>query len=634
MSLRKLILVVCCVGLALVAGCSFEQKVVAPAAPTASEALPLGADKDGSEALGPPAIAIQGGSGVSQGGVSMVGASSAPVTVAIPEGARVRQVLAYWAGGTQAASGDDQIALNGVSVQGQLIGGPTAFYWWEGPWYFSAYRADVTSLGLIGAGSNTVTVSGLNYTITLADENDGVSLVVIWDDGSPAEISLRDGMDLAFFGFSGALNATVPQTFGFAPATIDRVADLVILAASVGENRPNRIRVFSSAGEQVFDNPMGGLGEDLWDSLTLPVNVPAGDTEIVVELVSTPSTSPLGASMGWVCAALSVPVQAVAPVYYDLAGVVFIDADHDGYQSPSETGLPNVTVLLSPVGGDGGQVAVTGQDGRYAFNAVGGSYTVEVPLAGYPASFNADLAASFTATGLLSRPVVVGPETSFEQFGFVPDTDRILDDISTGALATNGFTRTTWRHFFRCAVHIEHERGDGDDEDDDGDDDDDGDNDGDKGRRRDGRDGGRRDGDGRHPGDGCGCNPDSLLYNADELRALLVTVQTLFLPEPFTFTPGRELEDAYRILNRVFLTDEEKLEQELLVTELNYVVGRGVVDHDALVASLAAWSESLLAWDGTGGLTKAGEKDRASDLRNALTLLEAVNTGGGGGGIE
>lgn len=631
MSLRKLSLMLCCAFLALAAGCSFEQKVTAPPAPPAAETLPLGADKDGSEALGAPSIDIAGGSGISQGGVSMVGVSSAPLTVTVPEGARVRQVLAYWAGGTQAASGDNQIALNGLPVQGQLIGGPTAFYWWEGPWYFSAYRADVTNLGLVGAGANTVTVSGLNYTITLGDENDGVSLVVIWDDGSPAEISLRDGMDLAFFGFSGALNATVPQTFSFAPASVARVADLVILAASVGENRPNRIRVFSSAGEQVFDNPMGGIGEDLWDSLTLPVNIPAGDTEIAVELVSTPSTSPLGASMGWVCAALSVPVPVVTPAYYDLSGVVFIDTDRDGLQGPSETGLANVAVLLSPVGGDGAQVAVTGPDGRYAFNAAGGAYTVEVPLSGYPAAFNGELAASFTATGPLSRALVVGPGTPFEQFGFVPDAAGILEGIATGELTTNGFTRTTWRHFFRCAIHIEREDGHGEGEDDDDDDD----HDGDKGRRHDGRDdGGRRDGHGRHPGDGCGCNPDSLLYNADELRALLVTVQTLFLPEPFTFGPGRELEDAYLILNRVFVTDEQKLEQELLVTELNYIVGRGIVDHDVLVASLAAWSESLLAWDGTGGPAKAGEKDRASDMQTALTLLKAVNTGGGGGGIE
>jgi hypothetical protein len=616
-----------CGGLLIAAGCSLDQDVGTPVTPgRPGPALP-GADKDGSEVLGPPSVPVLGGSGLSQGGACLASVTSAEVVVNVPAGAQVKQVFAYWAGGALAEAGDGQIKLNGIPVQGQLIGGPIDFIWWLGPWYFSAYRADVTDLNLVNAGANTLTVSEFNDTIVPGDKNGGISVVAVWDDGTPADIALRDGMDTAFFGYTGVLEPTEPQVFTFEPASAARVADLVILAASVGDHRPNRVRVTTSAGIQDFDNVLGGTGNDLWDSLSLPVDVPAGETSVTVELVSTYAQATLGATLGWTCAALSVPRQRVEIVRYDAPGVVFIDADLDGIQDPTEPGQPDVTVLLSQPGSETSATAISGPDGRFTFNVPAGTYTMEIPSDGPSGSFNPELAASFTATGALSRVVTVGPETPTEFFGFVPDAAGILDRIRSGDLQTDGYTRTTWRRLFRCAIQNEEDRepegeGGGDDDDDDG---------------PDGRGGSRirdRDGHGGEhpPDDGCNCNPDSLRYNGDELRGLLATVQTLFLSGPFTFTEGRELQEAYRFLSRHYTTDEDKLAQELLVTELNYVAGRGIVAHGALVGALSAWSEALLA--SAPDAAAVPEKSRASDIEAALLLLKAVNTGGGGGGIE
>jgi hypothetical protein len=55
------------------------------------------------------------------------------------------------------------------------------------------------------------------------------------------------------------------------------------------------------------------------------------------------------------------------------------------------------------------------------------------------------------------------------------------------------------------------------------------------------------------------------------------------------------------------------------------------VGQPELVASIAAWSESLLILDATE-VAKSVDKGRATgDLSQVLMILEAVNTGGGGG---
>ena len=620
----------------LVAGCGRDREPAGPG--SSSTTNPIGGpQKDGSEALGAPSIDIAAGSGVSHAGASMIGVSSADLAVDVPEGAVVRQVLLYWAGGTQAAAGDGEVSVNGTAVEGTLIGGPTHFFDWEGPWYFSAYRADITRLGLVQAGQSTLTISDFNFEITLEDENDGVSVVVIWDDGRPADISVRDGLDLAFCGFPGLLNSTEPQVFTFQAAPLERTANLVILAASVGENRPNRIVVNAGSGQTIFENPLGGVGDDLWDSVSLPVVVPAGVGSVSVQVVSTTSWSPLGASLGWVCAALAVP-RGEAPRYV-ARGVVFIDTDHDGWQDPGEPGIPNVQVRMFQPLTEGTWFGTSDAEGRYEFLLPAGAYVMSVPGGAPGAAFNPDLAAYLSPTTPTSRNVAVSPETPMQFFGYVPDPARILGGIDEGVIATDGFTRETWQRFLRCSIH--------DDRDGDGDHDDDGAEPGDQDdytyemRTRlpegtlDTPGTGRLawSGRGHRDDDHCHCDPDSLPFTPEQVRGFLVTVQGLFLPEPFQFTPGREIQEAYDLLRATFTTDEDRVRQELLVTELNYVVGRGIIEHDAVVESIIGWCESLLAWDGIEPPVSA-EKGKLQDLATALIILEAVNTGGGGGGIE
>lgn len=597
--------VVLVAALALLAGCGRELPADAPAGPTPGGPR---ADKDGSEALGPPSIAVATGSGVSHGGVSLVGVTSADLTVSVPQGAAIRQVLAYWAGGTTAAAGDDRIGLNGVEVQGQLIGGPTWFYTFlNEAYHFSAYRADITDLGLVQPGANTLTVSDFSFAASSVDENDGASVVVIWDDGTAAEIALRDGLDLAYFGFAGVLNATVPQTFAVTPAPQDRLAQLVILAASVGSDRPTRVVVTTTAGSQVFEDPLGGPAGAQWDSRELPILVPAGCAEVTVEVVSSPYYAPRGASLGWVAAALSVPATATGDGPWTVSGTVFTDTDRDGLRSAFEPGLGDVVVDLDAVGGALHLSVQADANGFYSFTVPAGAYTVSVDPTLHDATFNNDLLTSFLPTTDLSRAVTVGPNSVGNDFGFEPDIFRLLADLDSGEIPTDGLTQGMWAQIFRCALLAAERSAPLDQE---------------YGRIQ------------VTPiyGDDCGDVLSRLWYDVGTLREFLLTIEGLFLPWPYEFVDGDEVIEAYKLLSLIPRNLEEEVLQELLVTELNYVVGRGTVARLDLQAALAAWVESLLVWEEEEVLPlKAGEKDRATQLGGALSILEKTNTGGGGG---
>ncbi|MCB1182715.1 carboxypeptidase regulatory-like domain-containing protein [bacterium] len=362
---------------AIATGCSRQEPSVAPQADDAL-VYHLNLDKNGTETLGTPSIAIADGSGFAEGGVGMVDTDSGSLEIMVPMGATINQVLAYWAGGTTGAPGDDNITLDGNAVAGDLIGGPTLFYSTDtADYHFSAYRADITELGLIEPGANTVAVTDFDFDTTggTVDENNGVSIVVIYDDGATADLGLVDGLDLAFFQFAPTLDGTVPQTFTFGAEPTARTAQLLVIAGSVGDGRPNEVKVTTSEGDQVFTDVLGAVDLPNWDSILLDVNVPAGDTSLTVELFSTESYEPLGASLGWLASGLSVPRTPPEPAA--LGDRVWLDNDMNGIQDQDEPGVPGVTVQLLDCAGQVLAETTTDADGYYLFgNLAPGSYNV------------------------------------------------------------------------------------------------------------------------------------------------------------------------------------------------------------------------------------------------------------------
>lgn len=271
---------------------------------------------DGTETLGPPSIAIATGTGVSSAGTGMI-TQPGSISVDVPAGAAIRQVLLYWEGFSATnVPGDATIVIgDGVTsteVVGTLIGGPTYFF---DPAFASTYRADITGLGFVSDGISTLTVSGLAYTFA----SNGAGVLVIFDDGSSdAGIDLRDGSDLAFINFGGSLQSTVPQTYTFAPSASDRIGNVNFFFASIagtlstGSFRPSVIEITVSgpvgSTTTTFDNVLDSVDGEEWDSFTTSVVIPAGATSASVQAISRDDLGSglLPASLDWLAAAFSI----------------------------------------------------------------------------------------------------------------------------------------------------------------------------------------------------------------------------------------------------------------------------------------------------------------------------------------
>lgn len=264
---------------------------------------------DGTEALGPPSIAIAEGSGLAVGGTGL-NTQPGTITVDVPAGATVEQVLLYWSGFTNPGTdGDPTVTVDGTEVTGQLIGGPTPFFSGVSAW---TYRADITALGAVTAGANSLAIAGAGFSFS----NDGAGVVVVYDDGSSTALALRDGSDLAFRDFQPPLDTTVPQTFAFEPSDSDRTAQLSAFASSVedGRPRPNALLVTIGGVTTTITDPFSNSSGPEWDTFTATVTVPAGATELTVQAVSQSDGSDnLPASFNWIGAFLALAVDAPPP---------------------------------------------------------------------------------------------------------------------------------------------------------------------------------------------------------------------------------------------------------------------------------------------------------------------------------
>jgi hypothetical protein len=285
------------------------------------------AHAEGTEQLGPAQIPIASGSGYVVGGSGMfIEDETVPegvwpreyinlpgeVSVAVPSGAVVKQVLLYWMSEYFAGDTIDTGAtVNGFPIDGTIIGGPTRFVHYLD---YVAFRADITSLGLVGPGSNILLVEDVAGTFRTT----GAGVTVIYDNGTTSNLQVKDGLDMAYHGFQPTLNAMVPVEFNFAPANVARTGELAVHLGSVGDGRPNITRI--TVGNDVFEYNDLYTSQDgqEWDSQVLQVPVPAGVTRIIFEVLSADGLNRPGldpASFAVVGTALSLlpPAEPCGP---------------------------------------------------------------------------------------------------------------------------------------------------------------------------------------------------------------------------------------------------------------------------------------------------------------------------------
>jgi len=239
----------------------------------------------------------------------------ADIQITIPGSATVEQVILYWEGNSPtplSVPATDTIQVNTIDVTGSFIGGAIGTI--SGQTQFLTYRADITSLGAVTPGSNTVSISGLDF-----GQNNGAGILAVIDEGGDlATLLLRDGSDRAFVSSPAPMDTTVPQLFVFDGAGVARSATLSLFFSDVAGQqsggsplRPSRIAIWlgndlGGSPTMVIDNALMSVDGQEWDTLIIPVNVPAGETMIQVQALSE-GDGGTPASFSWITAGLKVP---------------------------------------------------------------------------------------------------------------------------------------------------------------------------------------------------------------------------------------------------------------------------------------------------------------------------------------
>ena len=440
------------------------------------------ATADGTETLGTPSVSLASGTGVAVGGA---GTQAFPnvdrsLSVTVPAGATVKQVLLYWEGHwtdhvphwshVPQVDGDNVVSLNGNVVTGTKIGGSTPFYIQstgavDGTENHVAYRADVTALNLVSAGMTNLTLGNMRFESNFLlgfpfdQGNDGAAVVVVYDGGgTAATIGLKDGLDLAFANFPSPLDTTVPQTFTFPSAAVDRAGSLSTLAGSVGlPGGPQGVRgnvlqlAFNTGQTASFVDPWASSQGAEFDALTLPVTIPAGATSMTVQALSQGGDLP--ASFAWIGATLTVPTLTPPPAA--LGDFVWHDLNKNGIQDAGEPGIAGVTVKLFDCASNQLATTTTSASGLYLFNNLtAGGYSVQFVLpSGYAFTLlnqganDATDSDANTTTGRTGCYTLAAGETNLTVDAGMFQPPRFAGETATGAGFSWSWTQgapSTW----------------------------------------------------------------------------------------------------------------------------------------------------------------------------------------------
>ncbi len=278
------------------------------------------ASADGTETLGPTTIPLAEGTGIIVAGTGLFLQPSS-FDVVVPADAIVEQVILYWESGHQNGDLSGEFSDETLNVNGNELtatshaGGPSVFFTRKGVDVItSTHRLDITSLGLVGPGTSTLTVDGLD-----SDEiDDGAGVVVIYSQGGEVnDLQVFDGNDIAFAGFAPPRDTTVPQSYSFAPENRDRNADIGLMVTSTHTTdtlasppRPSALLYTVGGVTTRINDPFPDTEGREFDSLTFPIVVPAGATDLTVQMLSDDNgTEFLPASLVWLVSTLALDVQ-------------------------------------------------------------------------------------------------------------------------------------------------------------------------------------------------------------------------------------------------------------------------------------------------------------------------------------
>jgi hypothetical protein len=297
-------------------------------------------------------------------------------------------------------------------------------------------------------------------------------------------------------------------------------------------------------------------------SITYPGTVREG---IIQAKVKSTSSSAVGFITG-ACARI-----------FDISGSVFTDGNSNSLRDGAETGILGVTVNLYDAFNAPLQSTTSDGNGNYIFS--------DYPAGNYIVSVDTSTVAGTKTTYLSTTTpttyyVTVGPNSTNNNFGFSPKTDKLVNDLKFGTLPTNGLTSGFWKKQLQSAVN------------------------------------------------GSG----SPTVSKDSLLVYIARIRSLLLTEPFQLGTGDGLAEALNILSKPVKTDLDALTQQLLALEFNHVSGHGIVTTDAsLQLTLIGWGESLVANAAASAAVSA--PTAFATASSATDVYSGINKSSGGGGF-
>ncbi len=211
-------------------------------------------------------------------------------------------------GSSPCIGGDDMISVNGMDVTGELIGESSVM-----PLGASqAYRADITALGLVTDGANSLSLDGMSFSAN----NDSAGIIVIYDDATMNQkIQILDGHDFAADPtiFIDPLDRTMAQTFTFNPLAFLRPATLDLLLDDGEVNRSDKVEITIDGITTPFDNLISSANGAEADALGFSLMIPANATEVTVQIIPSSDASLVSPdSVTWYAAVLAMPAPAAA----------------------------------------------------------------------------------------------------------------------------------------------------------------------------------------------------------------------------------------------------------------------------------------------------------------------------------
>ncbi|PCJ46374.1 MAG: hypothetical protein COA99_02835 [Moraxellaceae bacterium] len=272
---------------------------------------------DGTEMLDVPSIDIFEGTGVRAAGTGLEDGQPGTITIELPIGVTIIQVILYWAGNNSfedEVTDFDTIVVDGDDVEGEFIGGNTGYSDFE---FTVTYRADITEMDLVSDGISSFDVAGLDFT----EENYGAGIMVVYDDETgKSQIDVRDGNDFAMINWPVPLDSTEIQIFEFEPENIVRVGNLELFVGSVADDtgvygfRPSSFEVTVDGVTSIFSDQLNSNDGRYWDTVNLVVEVPAGAETITAQIFSRDdevfAPGNLPASLVWLAAGFSIEEPA------------------------------------------------------------------------------------------------------------------------------------------------------------------------------------------------------------------------------------------------------------------------------------------------------------------------------------